>query len=272
MYLITQANVRNSDSKIMYPLMCAKLVDFSDQLPNAMLAKPGDDAVGISIGTVRPGETGIVAVLGLVSGFPVNYPAGTLLYCADDGNLTDAVTGPSVATVLRQNGTSGVIYVNCVGEGAGGAGGSVTGAGALNRVAFWTGSSSIGSSMDLSVVAAISGLKMGSGEFGGVLGPVLIPFNQIVPLTVITYSGIMYPDAIIEFSLVRDGERRLGTAYVTNNGSSVSFSEDFGETVAGIGITLSAQITGGTVEIQAVSSSLPANTTSLRYLVRRWGT
>lgn len=271
MLLFNQANVRNSDSETIYPLMCAKLVDFSDQLPNVMLGRPTDDIVGISVGTIQPGGVGIVAVLGLVTGFPVSWPAGTLLYCDTSGNLTDIPTGPYVATVLRQNGTNGVLYVNCVGEGSGGEGGTVTGSGALNRLAVWSSSGTLSSSADLSIISAIAGLKMGIGEFSGVLGPVLIPFNQAVPLTVITYNGLMYPDAIIEFSLVRDGERRLGTAYVTNNGTTVSFSEDFAETVSGLGIFLSAQINAGIVEIQATSTALPANTTSLRYLVRRWG-
>lgn len=91
--------------------------------------------------------------------------------------------------------------------------------------------------------------------------------NTVAPTTILSYSAATYRHAIIEYSVVRNGEYRTGRILAAA-GSAVAASDDMVQT-APLGITLSWQLSGGNVEIQYTSTST-GNNASFKASVRRW--
>lgn len=92
--------------------------------------------------------------------------------------------------------------------------------------------------------------------------------NQASPLTVISYAAATYKFAIVEYSVERGVETRVGRLLVTNNGTITSLHDDWTETTL-LGIDFSAGINAGNVEIRYTSSAT-GQTGTFKYSVRRW--
>lgn len=127
-----------------------------------------------------------------------------------------------------------------------------------------------------SLLAADSRFKwdstQGALQLGGqnqvAMGAAITLFdNQPVAQTVLSYPAATYRHAVIEYSVQRDNQYRTGRLLIAA-GSSVAFTDDSVET-GSTGITLSATLASGNVEIQYASSNLGANGT-FKAAIRRW--
>lgn len=90
---------------------------------------------------------------------------------------------------------------------------------------------------------------------------------QVSPTPVINYpSSNKY--TVIEYSIERGGEERIGRVLIATNGTAINFSDDFVETSTQ-GITLSVSLNGTNVELLYTSTST-GNTGTFKYTFRQW--
>ena len=94
--------------------------------------------------------------------------------------------------------------------------------------------------------------------------------NVGIPTTLFTYSASSYKFAVIEYSIERDVNYRVGRIILAHDGAGpvVGFSDDYVENTA-TGIMLSADVDSGSVRIRFTSTATGFNGT-LRYSMRRW--
>ncbi|NJO65152.1 MAG: hypothetical protein HC836_45700 [Richelia sp. RM2_1_2] len=97
----------------------------------------------------------------------------------------------------------------------------------------------------------------------------IINDNQASALAIITYNAANYEAAFIDYVIRRstDGSR-TGTLHVINDNTNVALS-DTGAEIGDIGVTFSAVVSGGNVEIRYTSTST-TNAGTIAYAVRRW--
>lgn len=103
---------------------------------------------------------------------------------------------------------------------------------------------------------------------GKLNGPVVLLDNQVSPVTIFTFP-VANKWAIIEYGLSRDADTQVGRLLVTNNGTITSISDDSVSTILSLGVTFSADISGGNVRIRYTSTSTGFNA-SFKYSYRRW--
>lgn len=86
---------------------------------------------------------------------------------------------------------------------------------------------------------------------------------------VFTYSATAYEAAIVEYSIARGaGNREVGQLLIATDGSTVNMSQ--ASSVLGtVGVTLSADISGGSVRVRYTSTSTGTAPT-FKYIMRRW--
>ncbi len=86
----------------------------------------------------------------------------------------------------------------------------------------------------------------------------------------VSMDTTLYPSFIIEYSILRDGERRTGRIMVSTNGVDVGFDDEWTSTdTTDLGVTLSASVVGANVEI-AFTTTATSVDAQLRYAFRRW--
>ncbi len=84
----------------------------------------------------------------------------------------------------------------------------------------------------------------------------------------LTYDGATYEAVIVDYLVQRDVGSSVGTLYIVNDGTDVSIT-DTSANVNNTGITFTATITAGTVEVKYTSTA--GNDATMKYVVRRWG-
>jgi hypothetical protein len=103
---------------------------------------------------------------------------------------------------------------------------------------------------------------------GKLQGPSVLLDNQASPVTIFSYP-IANKWAIVEYSLSRDVDTQVGRLLVTNNGVIASLADDSVGTILSLGVTFSADISGGNVRIRYTSTATGFNS-SFKYSYRRW--
>ena len=85
--------------------------------PQVRAANSNSDIVrGVAQSSILTGTTGYITSLGFLNGVNTSaWPVNTTLYCDNAGNLTSTVYNLPIATVLNQDATNGIIYVNSTG-------------------------------------------------------------------------------------------------------------------------------------------------------------
>lgn len=173
--------------------------------------------------------------------------AGTLKYFVQ--RWSDATTG----------GPTGIPSYS--GVGGGGAAG-----GANKDVQFNNGGALDGDSR-LQWDATLGALDFNGMKYGVLSSGITLLDNQASPVLAVAYDKT-YNFVIIEYSISRGGESRVGRLILPNNGTSVSINDDFVDT-ASVGIVFSASIVGSNVNINYTSTSTGSNGT-FKYTIRRW--
>ncbi len=84
----------------------------------------------------------------------------------------------------------------------------------------------------------------------------------------LTYDGATYDAVMVDYLVQRDVGSAIGTLRIVNDGTLVSLA-DTNTSVNSTGITFTATITTGTVEVKYTSTA--GNDATMKYVVRRWG-
>jgi hypothetical protein len=115
----------------------------------------------------------------------------------------------------------------------------------------------------------VNGYVVLNGLYYSVLSnPITIVDNTSSATTLFSYVAATFPYAVIEYSIVRDGDYRTGRMIIANDGTMTALSEDFVNTNP-TGVILSADIAGGNVNVQYTSTSTGFNGV-FKYSVRQW--
>lgn len=93
--------------------------------------------------------------------------------------------------------------------------------------------------------------------------------NQASAANVFTYSASTYTASVIDYSISRGaGNTEVGTLLVASDGTSVNMTRT-ASTLGTIGVTLSADISGGSIRIRYTSTST-GTAPSFNYLHKKW--
>ena len=117
-------------------------------------------------------------------------------------------------------------------------------------------------------LAGQSSLDLNGLQIRALSASITLNDNQVSPIAAFQYDAANYRYAIIEYSVVRAGNYRVGRFLVVNDGSTTAFSDDFVETNS-TGINFNAAITGSDVQITYTSTNT-SSTGTFKYSVRRW--
>lgn len=141
---------------------------------------------------------------------------------------------------------------------SGAASSSVTAAGSTGDVQFKDAGGGLGANSKLNWDNSNELLNMNNCEVLVSQAASTILDNQSGAV-IYSFNATTYRHVIIEYALERDGEYRTGRMLVSNNGTTIGFSDDFVETPGGSGVSFSAVINAGNVEIQYNSTSTGFN-------------
>ncbi len=147
-------------------------------------------------------------------------------------------------------------------------GSPVAAAGSVEDVQFHGSSGNLDASTKFKWDSVTDALDLNGLEIQALIGPATINDNQVALADLITYDAATFRFVIIEYSIERGTDFRVGRLLVTNDGSSASISDDFVETGV-TGVTLSAIISGSDVKIQYTSTST-GSSGSFKHSARRW--
>lgn len=117
-------------------------------------------------------------------------------------------------------------------------------------------------------LSSSSNLGLNGLEVTALSSVVVLSDNQAVATTAFSFPK-SYEAVAIEYSLVRDSNRRSGRLMLVNNGSSVMVSDDFVELAGSIGVEFSSVVNGSNIDVQYVTTSSGFNV-NFKYSMRRW--
>lgn len=146
----------------------------------------------------------------------------------------------------------------------GGSGGS---AGGANTEVQFNNSGSLDGDSRFKWDASAGAIDLNGAKFGVLSSGITLNDNQVAPALAFQYAK-SFSFVIIEYSIVRDTDYRVGRLLVPNNGSSVSLSDDFVET-GSTGITFNVSVSGANINVNYTSTST-GFTGTLKYTIRKW--
>ena len=156
------------------------------------------------------------------------------------------------------------------GGGGGGGGGGVTASGApLNgEVAIFTGASDITGNANFKFDTVNSAINLNGLNIGALQGPYTLADNTPTETAVISYDYTLYPFSIIEYSLERNNERRVGRILLTHNGSITNLSDDYSPT-SDLGVAFYSDLSGSDIRLKYTTTSTTFNAT-MKLSIRKW--
>lgn len=156
---------------------------------------------------------------------------------------------------------------------SGTSGSSILAAGAIKDIQYHGSGGSLSGDSDFQWDDSTDELKLGDLKVAAIKGSQTINDNQTTPSTLINLDSSQVRFAVIEYSIERGGESRIGRLMVCHNTVVSSMTEDFTDTGgAGIdntAISLTSSLSGGSLLIQYTSNST-GNTGSFKYSIRKW--
>lgn len=226
------------------------------EVGSAFITTDGTDVTVTPVGTALS-DCG-VSFSGIISGSDLH-----LKYTSDNSGLTGTIS----------------YFIRRWSNSAGGPGGppnypappasSVPAAGSTGQVQY-NSSGNLAADANFTWDSSNKILKIGGLEYVGLNPtPATLINNTASPTTIFSYDATLYPFAIIEFSVTRNGDTQLGRMLITSNGTTVSMTVD-SVTTASLGITFSAALSSGNILVQYVSTNTGFNS-AFKYSIRRWG-
>jgi hypothetical protein len=141
--------------------------------------------------------------------------------------------------------------------------------GVLNTIQFHDSGGVLNGDSKLKWDAANSQIDLNGMGYKVLSGSITINDNQIAPANLVSYSAATYRFVIIDYSIERGSEFRVGTIFLASSNSESSFNDSQVETGTGTGVTLSDNFSAGTTSLQYTSTST-GNTGVFKYTIRRW--
>jgi hypothetical protein len=168
--------------------------------------------------------------------------------------------GP-VGNLLTSDGT------NWISAPASGGGSS---AGSNGDIQYSDGSGNFLANADLHWDNTADELQLNGLRIGILNGPFTLLDNQSSPQTIATYVAATYQFVIMEYSIVRNGNIFVGTAWIANNGTTASIAIQGNAAFGDAGITLDASLDlSGNLLLTYTSTSTTFNG-AMKYSIRGW--
>lgn len=149
--------------------------------------------------------------------------------------------------------------------GGGGGGGS---AGGNNTEIQYNSGGSLAGDARFRWDSALGVVNMNGMQISALSSTVTLNDNQVSPATAVSYSASLYRFVILEYSVQRGTDFRVGRMLISNDGTNIGFSDDFVETNS-TGLNFQAVISGGNVLVEYTSTNT-GNTGAFKYAMRRW--
>ena len=197
--------------------------------------------------------------------------SGTLLrvrYASDNSGSAGTMKFHLRRWSNSAGGPSGVPSYTGGGGGGGGSGVTASGAPLNGEVAIFTGASDITGNANFKFDTATSSINLNGLNIGALQGPYTLLDNTLVETAIISYDYTLYPFSIIEYSLVRNNERRVGRMLLTHNGSITNLSDDYSPT-SDLGVTFASDLNGSNIRLKYTTTSTTFDAT-MKLSIRRW--
>jgi hypothetical protein len=165
-------------------------------------------------------------------------------------------------------GPAGLPTYTIAGSGILGGGVTVSGSPLNGEIAIFTGSADITGNTNFKIDTSDGSLNLNGLRINQLSSPITLLDNTITPVVVLFLDTTLYPFSIIEYSIVRNGDRRVGRLMLTHNGIIANVSDDFSST-ADLGTTFTADITGSDVRLKYATTATSFNGT-MKYSIRKW--
>ena len=191
-------------------------------------------------------------------------------YTADAG--ADATIKYSVKRWSNEPGGPGGIPSYSGSSGGGGSTATASAAGSASEVQYRGSSGTLEADSDFQWITANNELQLGDLQLGAIKGSVTINDNQTTPENLIILNASIVKYAVIEYSIERNGERRVGRLLTTHNDSAATLTDDSTDTgggVTGSDIVITGDYDAGDLKIQYTSSSI-GNSGTFKFTVRKW--
>jgi hypothetical protein len=144
---------------------------------------------------------------------------------------------------------------------------TASGAPANGQVAVFTGSSDITGNSNFTYDTATNSIVLNGLRISGI--QVLTLVDDVASETpILAYDYASNPYSVIEYSLERNGERRVGRIMLTHNGTFATISDDNTPT-SDLGVVFTADISGSNIRLKYTSSSTGFGAT-MKFSMRRW--
>jgi len=147
-------------------------------------------------------------------------------------------------------------------------GSSTAAAGAVGDIQFHGGTGNLEGNSLLKWDSTESAVNLNGLYIKTLEGPTVLLNNQATPQVIFSKDAATHRHAVIEYSLVRDGEFQTGRMLLVNDGTGAFVSDDFISTNA-LGITFSADISGSSVQLLYTSTATGVNA-NFKYNIRFW--
>lgn len=146
----------------------------------------------------------------------------------------------------------------------GGSGGS---AGGANTEVQFNNAGSLDGDSRFKWDASAGAIDLNGAKFGVLSSGITLNDNQVAPALAFQFAK-SFSFVIVEYSISRDTDYRVGRLLIPNNGSTVSLNDDYVET-GSTGITFSASVSGANINVNYTSTSTTF-TGTLKYTIRKW--
>ena len=109
--------VENNTGSTIPVLKAVKFSGMGALYPQITLANTNTDVIrGVTQSAIATGTTGYITSFGFLNNVNTSsWPVNTLLYGDASGNVTNAPIGLPIGSVLKQDATNGIIYINSTG-------------------------------------------------------------------------------------------------------------------------------------------------------------
>lgn len=156
---------------------------------------------------------------------------------------------------------------------SGSGGGSVTAAGSLGDVQFHGVGDVLDAVSEFNWDDSNKELNLDGLRIASLAGPLTLNDNVSPAATLFTINQTLFKFVIIEYSVTRGTESRIGHLRICHNGTVANYSDDFVDTGgAGIGlgeVTFTADLSGGNIRVRYTTTNT-GNSGSFKYSVRKW--
>lgn len=145
---------------------------------------------------------------------------------------------------------------------------SVAAAGSLGEIQFHGSGGTLDADAKLKWEAGDGSLNLNGLKIKSLTGPLTINDNQVAALALFNYPVSAYNFTIVEYSIKRGTDYRVGRLLIPNSGIIVSISDDNVDTGA-TGVVLSAALNAGNVEVKYTSTPT-GQAGQFKYSIRQW--